>query len=286
MTRKLSIFTRIGGKYNVREKIVKFFPKEYKTYIEPFLGGGQVFLELKKDPNVEYILNDANVDIYNIWKDLQKIDPEIIRKYNWKGSEKQFNDLLNSNPKTPELRLYRNLYLSYYSFSGTRKSYVEKNVNRGGTFLKNIEILQEKLKGVKIFNDDYEKIIKEYDNPNAVIYLDPPYTEKEQLYEGQGIDPFELAKVCKSIKGKFILSYDISPKVKEAFKDFYFYKIKVPYVASFKNFNKYEYIITNFPKTIGGRIQSSLYLCDEDERVEPYFQRGIGLINLERFLRM
>lgn len=270
----------------MREKIVKFFPKNYQTYIEPFLGGGQVFLELDKNPNTEYILNDKNKDIYNIWKDLQKIDPEIVRSYNWKGSEKRFNELLESNPQTPEMRLFRNLYLSFYSFSGTRKSYVEKGVNRGGTFLKNIELLQEKLKSVKILNEDYQTVISKYDNDDAVIYLDPPYTEKENLYEGQSVDPFELAKVCKNIKGKFILSYDISPKVKEAFKDFYFYKIKVPYVASFKNFNKYEYIITNFSRTLGGRIQTALFLVDEDERILDSLQRGAGLINMERFLRI
>ena len=65
---KLSIFTRIGGKYNVRSKIVEFFPKDYDRYIEPFLGGGQVFLELEKKDNVEYILNDKNKDISTHWR--------------------------------------------------------------------------------------------------------------------------------------------------------------------------------------------------------------------------
>lgn len=246
---RLTIFTRIGGKNFIREKIVKMFPESYTTYIEPFIGGGQVLMELLENeynPKVEYVGNDLNKDIYDIWNDTKKVNPETMRRKDWSGNKSKFNHLKESKPTSPEERLYRNLYISYYSYGGTREGYADKGAIRGGKFLNNLEEIQEKMKKVKILNEDYRKVISKYDNVNAVIYLDPPYTNKEKLYEGNGISPVELAKVCRSIKGKFILSYDICKEVREAFKGFNFYKAKLKYTAGENKHYKNEYIITNF----------------------------------------
>lgn len=283
---KLSVFTRIGGKYNVRERIVKFFPPEYKTYVEPFLGGGQVFLEVSGDPNKKYVVNDKLKDIYDIWKDLKDVNPEQMRSFDWSGSKEKFNKLRDSSPKTPEERLYRNLYLSYYSMGGTRKSYTRKDTVRGQRFLSNIEKLQEIMKNVVVLNKDYKDVIKKYDSKDTLFYLDPPYTEKGHLYEGQSVDPKELAEVCRKIKGKFVLSYDISEAVKEAFQGFDFYRIKLPYTTGEKK-SKYEFIITNFGKTEGGRIERILFEVDRNPEFEELLKRDKkGIKNLERFLNL
>lgn len=246
MTRKKTIFSRWGGKFRLRETIVSMFPPSFTTYIEPFVGSGQVFLELPLCKNVQYVLNDKNREIYHIWKDIQSVTEHDIRHYDFTGSKTRFDRLLHSHPTNPKDRLYRNLYLSYYSFSGLRTHYAPKPYKKGNNFLQHFDFFKKKLKGVKIYNQDYEKVIAKYDHPNAIIYLDPPYTKMEKYYEGQAINPYELAKVCKKIKGKFILSYDISPEVKDAFQGFHFTKIKVPYTSGMGSKTKYEYLITNY----------------------------------------
>ena len=57
---RIYFFTRIGGKSKIAQNIINLFPGTYTTYIEPFVGSGQVFLRLKKHKKVNYILNDLD----------------------------------------------------------------------------------------------------------------------------------------------------------------------------------------------------------------------------------
>lgn len=236
----------MGGKFHLRQKIVAMFPKKYSQYIEPFVGSGQVFLELPKLPNVRYILNDKNKDIYHIWKDIQKVPVDDIHQYDFTGDKAHFDQLKNSHPQDPKDRLFRNLYLSYYSFSGLRNQYAPKPFKKGKNFIENAEYFKDILKGVYVYNQDYKTILRKFDDKNAIFYLDPPYTKMEKYYEGQAVDPYELADMCKKIKGKFILSYNISPEIRDAFRGFHFHRVKVPYTSGLGSKSKYEYLITNY----------------------------------------
>lgn len=246
MPRRLTIFSRMGGKFRLRKKIVSMLPEQYTTYIEPFLGSGQVFLELTKRPDVCYVLNDKNKDIYYIWKDLQKVRADTIRRYDFTGKKDWFDRLKQSRPTHPQERLFRNLYLSYYSFSGLRNAYAPKPLKKGANLIRYVDELKDKLRGVRIYNQDYKKVIARWDNPHAVLYLDPPYMGMERYYEGQAIDPYELAEVCRHIQGKFILSYNISPQIRDAFRGFHFYRVRVPYTSGLGGKSKHEYLITNY----------------------------------------
>ena len=51
------------------EKYEPYLPKTFKGYCEPFLGGGAMFLwAYNKNPNAEFILNDINEPIINIYR--------------------------------------------------------------------------------------------------------------------------------------------------------------------------------------------------------------------------
>lgn len=248
MPRRLTYISRVGGKHRLREKIVSMFPSEgYKTYAEVFLGGGQVFLELEKNPHVQYVLNDKNKDIYHLWKDVQQIDPDIVRKYKFPQSRTLFDCLKEeTHIRDRARRLFRNLYLSLFSFSNNRIAFIKKKKTTGQHIKNNIDALQDKLRGVRIYNQDYKTMIEKFDNKDTLFYLDPPYTEMEKYYEGQAVDPYELADVCRKIKGRFILSYNISPQIRDAFRGFYFHRVKVPYTSGLGSKSKYEYLITNY----------------------------------------
>lgn len=243
----LTYIARMGGKFRLRKKIVSMFPTNYSTYVEVFAGSAQVFLELEKQPTVLYVLNDKNKDIYDLWKDIQTINPKIVRQFVFPQSKELFQQLKQeTNIKNKTRRLYRNLYLSLFSFSNNRIAFIRKKETTGNHILKNIDAIQDKLKGVQIYNVDYKNIIKKYDSPQTMFYLDPPYEQMEKYYQGQSVDPYELAQVCRSMKGKFILSYNISKNIKDAFQGFYFHKIKLPYTSGLGSKTKYEYIITNY----------------------------------------
>ena len=67
-----------------------------------------------------------------------------------------------------------------------------------------------------------EKLIKQYDFANAFFYCDPPYS-KGCGYEVTSTEDFDherLREILGNIKGRFLLSYDDSPKIRELYKGF------------------------------------------------------------------
>ncbi|MDF2701001.1 MAG: adenine methylase, partial [Haloplasmataceae bacterium] len=89
--------------------------------------------------------------------------------------------------------------------------------------------IQNRLRSVVIENRDFEKIITTYDRESTLFYLDPPYYGTENYYKEVDftIDDHErLKKALGNIKGKFILSYNDCPEIRELYKDYKIEAIK------------------------------------------------------------
>jgi DNA adenine methylase len=77
---------------------------------------------------------------------------------------------------------------------------------------------------------DYREVIEKYDAEDALIYLDPPYSELKKNWAYNFYTSMEeVYDTVKKIKGKFILSYDNHPDVKEKFKDFFIKEVHTKY---------------------------------------------------------
>lgn len=246
---KLTFIGRMGGKFRQRTFLADIIQKQtFKTYCEPFLGGGQVFLEMNQDDKL-YVLNDINRDVYDLWNDMRTIDPEAVRKYQFIQSRETFDSFKNQQTiNNIYKRFYRNLYLSLFSYSYNRIAFTPKYETKGQHIKNNIEKLQNKMKDVVLLNEDYKYVIQKYDSPTTIFYLDPPYVKMEKYYEEQSIDPYELANVCRTLQGKFILSYSNHPTVLEAFRDEKFFISEVPmtYTSGRKSKRTTEILISNF----------------------------------------
>jgi len=79
-----------------------------------------------------------------------------------------------------------------------------------------------RLKNVVIENVDFEQLIKTYDRPAALFYLDPPYYEAEKYYPDRfnPEDHSRLKEVLNKIKGKFVLSYNNCEMIRTLYKDY------------------------------------------------------------------
>jgi len=55
----------VGDKYKLFPEISKYFPQTIDRFIEPFTGGGSVFMNVKAN---EYFLNDIDTNVINIHK--------------------------------------------------------------------------------------------------------------------------------------------------------------------------------------------------------------------------
>ena len=55
----------VGDKYKLISEIKKYFPQSINRFIEPFVGGGSVFLNIDAE---EFLLNDIDTNVIDIHK--------------------------------------------------------------------------------------------------------------------------------------------------------------------------------------------------------------------------
>lgn len=236
----------MGGKSRLKIRIINLFPKDYENmiYIEPFVGGGSVFFS--KEPSKEEIINDIDKDLIEVYKGFKKYDFDKIKSdVDGIYPKEEFYKIRDNIPKdnyNKFLRLFILFRLSYFAQLRT-----PKKLNK----IKLRENYSERLKNTKIYNTDYKTIIKKYDSPNSLIYLDPPYEgSNEKHYKHSIIDYEELKNILSKIKGKFILSINKSDRIKELFKNFNISEIKTDYsnniTGSKDKRTVIEYIIKNY----------------------------------------
>ncbi|WP_375381965.1 DNA adenine methylase [uncultured Sphingomonas sp.] len=83
--------------------------------------------------------------------------------------------------------------------------------------------LHERLAGVVVERLPYGELIRRYDGPDVLFYLDPPYWGCEDDY-GTGVfeqaDFERLAEQLAAIAGKFVLSINATPGARQVFARF------------------------------------------------------------------
>lgn len=113
------------------------------------------------------------------------------------------------------LKLLRN------SYSSSGKSFASQPFDIRKLFGV-IQELEDRMANVVIENQDFETLIRHYDRPDAFFYADPPYFSTEDMYEvGFGWDDHvRLRETLGRIKGKFLLSYNDCPEIRELYDGF------------------------------------------------------------------
>ena len=111
-----------------------------------------------------------------------------------------------------------------------------------------LEAVHERLSGVTIENLDWEAFIDRYDRPETLFYLDPPYWGSEGDYGKElfGRDQFELiAARLKRLKGRFILSINDVPEIRDIFAGFVLRQVELTYsVAGGKGTKARELVVS------------------------------------------
>lgn len=245
----ISIFSRTGGKFRKRKQLVQILLSQpFHIYVEPFLGGGQVLLELLQhhfDPQKQYVGADTEPFIFHIWNDLQVVDVNKMEQQFWQGNENLFKNMKQQTSfVVPEDRLYRNLYLSWHSFNQNRIHFKKRTTRKH--LWKKLVPLQHALQHAIFLEKDYKVVIQEQDSPTTMFFLDPPYFQKEKYYEYKSVCPYELATLLKNIKGKFLLTYNDVPEVRDAFDCFCIQPMDYYYTISLQNTCLQELLISNF----------------------------------------
>lgn len=240
----------IGGKRLLRNKIIEQFPDDIGRYIEVFGGAGWVLFARDKHAKME-VYNDANGELVNLFRCVKHHTPELQRLLqNELNSRETFNEYLQNrrNPfKTDIQRAVEFLILVKTSYGCSLDSFgcTSKNLNNTSIFLSRV---QERLKKVVIENQDFEKICKIYDRPEALFYVDPPYFNTEKYYQidFSKEDHERLYHCLKNIKGRFVLSYNDCPYIRKLYKE---YEI-MDFTRNNNLINRYENKSHNFSEIL------------------------------------
>jgi len=244
----------IGGKNRIAKKIIAIFP-EHTTYVEAFAGGAQVFF--RKEPSRVEVLNDLNGDVVNFFRICQSHYQELARYLQFTLVSRQWFTLFESeNPDalTDIQRAARFFYLQKNAFAGLvrhRKYHYSIagppsfNPRRLPELLENAH---RRLERAQIECSPYSEILDRYDQTTTLFYLDPPYWGRSLYrFNFSESDFVELAERLRRLHGKFVLSLNDVPPVREIFGDFTLREIDISYTSQKKAGKRFhELLISNF----------------------------------------
>lgn len=251
--------SRVGNKSSILHILYAVFPLKYERFIDVFGGSGSVLLGKPEIHSFE-VYNDFDRNLANLFHCMKDRTMATIRELGFCNlnsredfiairrffEHEQFSDSYLTEelalteitlplPEAKELQELRKritedydvrkaamfLKLLRYSYSSSCKSFASQPFDIRKLFAL-IQELENRMANVIVENQDFETLIRHYDRPDSFFYADPPYFSTEDMYEvGFGWeDHVRLRNTLKNIKGKFLLSYNDCPEIRELYKDF------------------------------------------------------------------
>jgi len=210
-----------GGKWRIAPKIIQHFPP-HTTYVEPFCGGSSLLFR-KIESHFE-CLNDLNGAVINFFKVLRNRPEDLVRAIDLTPYSREEHKLAHL-PGGDDLENARRFYVrSRQSFGSGEGTYntgwrFQVNNRRGSSAVDEWNTFDhllhsaKRLKNVQLENDDAMAVIKRWDGPQTLFYVDPPYpfstrhsNEHRYAHEMTDDQHHQLADLLKSVKGMVIVS--------------------------------------------------------------------------------
>lgn len=218
----------VGGKRHLAGRLAKRIAAvEHHCYAEPFVGMGGVFFRRAARARSEAI-NDRHGDVANLFRVVQRHPDALAAALSGMlASRVDFERQRRIDPDTlTDIdRAARFFFLQKLAFAG----------KPGGTFgispagpsrfsarraAAILAAAHARLDRVHIDCLPYQDFIARWDRPKTLFYLDPPYWGVESYY-GRGLferpDFERLADQLRRIRGRFILSINDVPEIREMF---------------------------------------------------------------------
>lgn len=229
-----------GGKASLLEQLVPLFPQNFNRYLEPFLGGGAVFLSL--NPAVPAVLNELNQELFNLYCVIRDKPQELIleiESLRMRYSKEFYYQLRSESPGDALSRAARTLFLNKTGFNGLYRQ------NRRGEFnvpfghnkkcpaiysSENLILVSERLQKATLLNADFSVLLSQA-RAGDFVYCDPPYepmsaTSSFNSYTGGGFSRAEqirLKEECAAAveRGAIVaISNSSAPFIRELYSEF------------------------------------------------------------------
>lgn len=247
----------VGGKSRLAGRIASRIP-DHDTYVEVFCGAAWVFFT--KEPSAYEVLNDISGDIVTFFRVLKHHPEEFARQLEnvpySRAVWKRYLADLGRDDLTDVQRAARFYYVQRGAFSGKVTNRVfgcrpgSAPRVRAAKALASATSAAERLSQATIESLDFTEALVRYDRPRTFFYLDPPYCGRETEY-GKHVfrreDYTRLAETLSCMRGRFLMSLNDVPLVKELFAEFRIEPVTITYSAARGgNQAASELFITNF----------------------------------------
>jgi DNA adenine methylase len=236
MTLALSPLRYPGGKSKALDQILPLIPRDICEFREPFVGGGSVFLAIRKlyGRNVEkYWINDLNQDLIHFWQQMRDAPEDLIAqvesfKAGYENGRELYTFLLDDNNMRSSLdRATRFFIMNRITFSGVMDAggYSQQAFDRRFTdsCIERLHRTAHYLPNVSMTCGDYEPLLAA-PGDDVFIFLDPPYysATKSKLYGKRGklhteFDHERFAAAMKACPHRWLITYDDSERVRSLF---------------------------------------------------------------------
>ena len=229
-----------GSKWRIAEWIVDHMP-EHTIYLEPFFGSGAVLFT--KPRSALETVNDIDGDVVNFFRVCRDHPEELARLLYYTPYSRAEMAYIQEDHAGEPLHLTGNCVEDARRFAvrcwqgpgsklGQRVGWKHDvkqaeglTANQWCTLPERIAPVAERLRGVQIEQKDALTLIREYKNPQTLIYADPPYLKELRggsiyRHEMGGQDEHErLLQVLVEHPGPVILSGYQSQMYDEMLKD-------------------------------------------------------------------
>ncbi|AFZ59500.1 DNA adenine methylase [Anabaena cylindrica FACHB-243] len=172
-----------GGKNRLIPQYKDYFPQHYKTYYEPFLGGGAVFFHLQPPKAVLTDINAELIITYCCVRDHVEELIELLQKHQERHGRDYYYDVRAYPEGTDLEKAARFIYLNKTCFNGLYRVNSQNKFNVPLGKYKNPGICQEDLLRVAskalyradIQQADFTKVLQYALNSDDFVFFDPPY---------------------------------------------------------------------------------------------------------------
>ncbi|WP_229711380.1 Dam family site-specific DNA-(adenine-N6)-methyltransferase [Pectinatus frisingensis] len=228
-----------GGKTQLLKEIIPRMPRQYKNYIEPFIGGGALFFAVQPSNG---IIADSNAELINVYQQVSSHVEDVIHYLErYENTEEMFYAVRRQEWQglPPAEAAARMIYLNHTCFNGLYR------VNKKGKFnvpfghykkpnicnADNLRAAAQVLQKVKIVCSDYLQVLSKYAKFGDFVFLDPPYIPvskyadfkrytKRQFGKQDQVNLADKVKDLQDIGCSIILTNSNHPMVHELYHDF------------------------------------------------------------------
>lgn len=227
-----------GGKSKILDEIAEKLDPSKRTFVDVYCGGGSVGLSMLLSKRIDtLIMNDLDINVVSLFHEILMNPSSLIKKIETRTPTRESyfeaRKLLKTKDLKCEERAFLFLVQNRCAFSGIYDANPCTDLlarYNPKTLCKRILDIHDHRDQIQLLNQDALELIEEqFWNPDATLFIDPPYVQKGSYLYAHSYterDHRALAELLESLVtgmpacADVLVTYDSDPLIKDLYGDF------------------------------------------------------------------